>query len=270
MTLRQYAEQKTADLFPEDAANVDLVNSSTYELLQRLEDMLLALKPANPRDQWWLGQAMTLAAKIGDTRWLLAQQLGRELRKRSSLSSSFGSSSSSLVLVCSRLTTSHPRSYSRSAPSRKKRTPQAYLNRTRSTIVAFARNGSIEAGGTAEENRSSEFSARIGWSAATSLVTSTAVPGIRARIASRCNLGQPVEVMRPAFCVAGALFGTGQARMDQAQQRSVRLLHQVDLDQARRWRHHLAAVPAEAISETVHALVLGCEIVLAPEIEWWE
>jgi len=26
-TLRQYAEQKTADLFPEDAANVDLVNS---------------------------------------------------------------------------------------------------------------------------------------------------------------------------------------------------------------------------------------------------
>ena len=49
VTLRQYAEQKTANLFPEDAANVDLVNSSTYELLQRLEDMLLALKPANPR-----------------------------------------------------------------------------------------------------------------------------------------------------------------------------------------------------------------------------
>ena len=44
-TLRQYAEQKSADLFPEEAANVDLLNSSTYELLQRLEDMLLALKP---------------------------------------------------------------------------------------------------------------------------------------------------------------------------------------------------------------------------------
>ena len=63
-------------MFPDDPANVRLGNPSTYELLQRLEDMLLALKPANARDQWWLGQAMTLAAKIGDTRWLLAQQVG--------------------------------------------------------------------------------------------------------------------------------------------------------------------------------------------------
>jgi len=76
-TLVQYAEHKAADLFPDDAGNVRLSNPSTYELLQRLEDMLLALKPANPRDQWWLGQAMTLAAKIGDTRWLLAQQIGQ-------------------------------------------------------------------------------------------------------------------------------------------------------------------------------------------------
>ena len=54
-----------------------LSNPSTYELLQRLEDMLLALKPANPRDPWWLGQAMAHAAKIGDARWLLAQQIGQ-------------------------------------------------------------------------------------------------------------------------------------------------------------------------------------------------
>jgi hypothetical protein len=33
--------------------------------------LLLALKPANPRDQWWLGQAMALAGKIGDTGFLL-------------------------------------------------------------------------------------------------------------------------------------------------------------------------------------------------------
>src|SRR4029453_1543727 len=68
---------KTADLFPGDSANVRLGNSSTYELLQRLEDMMLGLKPANSRDQWWMGQAMTLAAKIGDTRWLVAQQMGQ-------------------------------------------------------------------------------------------------------------------------------------------------------------------------------------------------
>jgi hypothetical protein len=33
-----------------------------------------SLKPASARDKWWLDQAMTLAGKIGDTRWLLTQQ----------------------------------------------------------------------------------------------------------------------------------------------------------------------------------------------------
>src|SRR5262245_12005601 len=75
--LRKYAKQKTSDMFPDNPADVRLGNPSTYELLQRLEDMLLALKPANPRDQWWMGQAMTLASKIGDTRWLIAQQVGQ-------------------------------------------------------------------------------------------------------------------------------------------------------------------------------------------------
>jgi hypothetical protein len=64
-TLRQYAEQKTADLFPDEGADVRLDNPSTYELLQRLEDSMLELKPSN------------LAGKIGDTRWLLVQQLGQ-------------------------------------------------------------------------------------------------------------------------------------------------------------------------------------------------
>src|SRR5262245_22043215 len=76
-TLRQYAEHKTADMFPDNPADFDLADSTTYQLLQRVEDQVLALRPANPRDQWWLGQAMTLASKIGDTRWLLTQQLGQ-------------------------------------------------------------------------------------------------------------------------------------------------------------------------------------------------
>src|SRR5215813_9603536 len=54
-TLRQYAENKAADLFPDDPSEVQLANPSTYELLQQLEDLMLALKPTNPRDQWWLG-----------------------------------------------------------------------------------------------------------------------------------------------------------------------------------------------------------------------
>src|SRR5262252_9848859 len=76
-TLRRYAEHKTADMFPDDPADFHLGNPATYELLQRVEDEMLALKPANPRDKWWLEQGMTLASKIGDTRWLLTQQLGQ-------------------------------------------------------------------------------------------------------------------------------------------------------------------------------------------------
>ena len=76
-TLRQYAELKTADLFPDDPADLGLADPETYQLLQQLEDSILALKPAGARDKWWLDQAMTLAGKIGDTRWLLTQQAGQ-------------------------------------------------------------------------------------------------------------------------------------------------------------------------------------------------
>jgi hypothetical protein len=76
-TLREFAERKTDDLFPDSGGDVRLSNPATYELLQRLEDLMLALKPGNERDKWWLGQAMTLAGKIGDTGWLMAQQVGQ-------------------------------------------------------------------------------------------------------------------------------------------------------------------------------------------------
>ena len=39
--------------------------------------MLLDLNPANPRDQWRREQALTLVARIGDTRWLLAEEAGQ-------------------------------------------------------------------------------------------------------------------------------------------------------------------------------------------------
>src|SRR5260370_15506143 len=86
-----------------------------------------------------------------------------------------------------------------------------------------------------------------------SLPASAAVEGVWARVAPGGKFGQPAEVMGPAFGMAGALLGIGQASMGQAQQGSVRrLLDQVDLDQARPRRHRLAAVPAEAVSEAVH------------------
>src|SRR6516225_9450867 len=80
-----------------------------------------------------------------------------------------------------------------------------------------------------------------------------AVPGVRTRVAPACNRGQPINVMGPPFRMACALLGVGQACMGQTQQRSVRrLLHQVDLDQARSRRYHLAAVPAKAVGEAMH------------------
>jgi hypothetical protein len=39
--------------------------------------MLLDLNPANPREQWRRDQALTLVARIGDIRWLLAQEGGQ-------------------------------------------------------------------------------------------------------------------------------------------------------------------------------------------------
>jgi hypothetical protein len=74
--LREYAERKRDDLFPNNSADFHPGNQSTYELLQEVEDLVLSVKPANARDQWWLAQAMTLASKIGDTRFLLAQRTG--------------------------------------------------------------------------------------------------------------------------------------------------------------------------------------------------
>jgi hypothetical protein len=75
--LREYAERKRDDLFPNNPADIRLSDQSTYDLLQEVEDLVLSVKPADARDQWWLAQAMTLASKIGDTRFLLAQHSGR-------------------------------------------------------------------------------------------------------------------------------------------------------------------------------------------------
>jgi hypothetical protein len=66
-TLRQHAELTTANLFPDSPADVGLADPRT----------ILTLKLTNARDKWWLDQAMTLAGKIRDTRWLLIEQVGQ-------------------------------------------------------------------------------------------------------------------------------------------------------------------------------------------------
>ena len=76
--LQQYAEHKTADLFPEHPSDgVQVDDPSTYQLLVRQEDSVLSLQPSDARQKWWAEQALTLAANIGNTRWLLVQQSGQ-------------------------------------------------------------------------------------------------------------------------------------------------------------------------------------------------
>jgi hypothetical protein len=84
-TLRKYAEQKTADLFPNDG-HVRLGNPITYELLQQLEDSLLALQPENARDRWWLAQATTLPQRLETRAGCWLSRSDREPQELSSLS----------------------------------------------------------------------------------------------------------------------------------------------------------------------------------------
>src|SRR5205085_10282695 len=76
-TLRLYAERKTADLFPDNPTDAHVDNPTTYRLLQRIEELMLELRPETPRRKWFMDQALTLCAKIGNTRWLLAQNAGQ-------------------------------------------------------------------------------------------------------------------------------------------------------------------------------------------------
>ena len=75
--LRQYAERKTDDLFPDNPRDVQIDNPSTYQVFQQAEYLMLELQTTDRHRRWFLEQAMTLASRIGNTRWLIAQQAGQ-------------------------------------------------------------------------------------------------------------------------------------------------------------------------------------------------
>ena len=75
--LVQFAERKTDDLFTEDPRDIRVADPSTYQVLQQAENLLLELRPDDPRRRWLLDQALAHAAKIGNIHWLLAQQTGQ-------------------------------------------------------------------------------------------------------------------------------------------------------------------------------------------------
>jgi hypothetical protein len=77
--LQEYAKRKSAELFPDDPAKINLGDLTTYHVLEQVEDAVLALKPTTAREQWLVTQALTDAARIGEMRWILRQQVEQEL-----------------------------------------------------------------------------------------------------------------------------------------------------------------------------------------------
>src|SRR3954468_10215047 len=71
-------------------------------------------------------------------------------------------------------------------------------------------------------------------------------------VASGRHGAQPAKVVSPTLGMAGALLDIGQTSVRQTQERSIRLFDQIDLHQAGARRHHLATIPAEAVSQTMN------------------
>src|SRR5215468_146156 len=74
---------------------------------------------------------------------------------------------------------------------------------------------------------------------------------IDAGISAGGGHGQPAKVMRPTLVVASALCRVGKTGMCHAQQGAAVLVDQVDLDQARSWRHLRIPVPTKAVGESM-------------------
>jgi hypothetical protein len=73
--LQRYLAMKFDDLFPETTERKpNLDNPATVEMLEHVQDMMLALKPSDDRQHWLITQALQLAAEASETRWLLFEQ----------------------------------------------------------------------------------------------------------------------------------------------------------------------------------------------------
>lgn len=77
--LQDYARRKTVELFPADPDKVSPGDLASYKLLERAEDAVLALKPANAREEWLVAQALTEAARMGEMHWMVRQQIEQEI-----------------------------------------------------------------------------------------------------------------------------------------------------------------------------------------------
>jgi adenylate cyclase len=82
-------------------------------------------------------------------------------------------------------------------------------------------------------------------------------PAVGAGIAPGGGFGEPGEVMRPTFGVAGALGGVGEAAMGHAQQRAAIAFDQVDLGLCRPLGRTILISGAVAAETSVALVALG-------------
>lgn len=74
-TLRRYTAMKFDDLFPQGPGEKPkLDDPAAVNMLERLQDLILSLKPGNDRHRWLSAQALQVAADLSQTRWLLVTE----------------------------------------------------------------------------------------------------------------------------------------------------------------------------------------------------
>jgi hypothetical protein len=73
--LQRYTAIKVGDLTPQGRHGVLAADSpASLDALNRLQDLILALKPADSRQHWLTDQSMQLVGDMGGTRWLMISQ----------------------------------------------------------------------------------------------------------------------------------------------------------------------------------------------------
>lgn len=75
LDLQHYARIKFQDLFPgQRRSKLAADNRAARQTLEHMQDGILALRPADDRQNWLKGQAVQLTADLGETRWLLLER----------------------------------------------------------------------------------------------------------------------------------------------------------------------------------------------------
>jgi hypothetical protein len=72
--LNDYTKRTYQDLFSPNRQSRTVENAATNKILNKIQDAVINLKPADPRQTWLAAQALQLSNDISSARWLLVQE----------------------------------------------------------------------------------------------------------------------------------------------------------------------------------------------------